>query len=86
MDTEGISIRELRLQKGKHEWQVPQGKILSVFVVEGSALVENEKLNAEDFFTAQDGDVLHLDAEEDTWLFIIESPVRPSYDTYAARG
>ena len=84
MDTEGIVIKELRLQKGKHDLPIPEGKILSSFLLKGSLHVENEKLKAEDFFTAQEGDVIHLNAEEDSWLFIIESPVKPSYATYAS--
>lgn len=84
MDAEGIAIKEVRLQKGKHELQIPSGKILSVFVIEGSIQVENEKLKAEDFFTVQDDDVIQLNAEENSWLFIIESPVQPSYATYAS--
>jgi redox-sensitive bicupin YhaK (pirin superfamily) len=84
MDAEGIAIKEVRLQQGKQELQIPSGKILSVFVIEGSVQVENEKLKAEDFFTVQDGDVIQLNAEENCWLFIIESPVKPSYATYAS--
>jgi len=84
MDAEGIAIKEVRLQKGTHELEILSGKILSAFLIEGSLQVENEKLKAEDFFTAQDGDVLHLNVEENSWLFIIESPVKPSYATYAS--
>jgi len=84
MDAEGIAIREVRLQKGKHELEIPSQKILSVFLIEGSVQVENEQLSAEDFFTVQDGDVIRLNAEEDSWLFIIESPAEPSYATYAS--
>jgi len=84
METEGVSIKDLRLIIGNHSLQIPERKIISAFLVEGKMRVENEELNKEDFFRAEESTQLQLQAKEDSRLFIIESPVEPSYPTFAS--
>lgn len=84
MDAEGVVIKEFKLQKGKHEILISPGKVMSAFLLEGNLQVDNEFLSAEDFFTIQEQDEIQIDAIENSWLFIIESPLKPSYKTYAS--
>ncbi len=58
--------------------------VMSAFLLEGNLKVENEFLSAEDFFTIQEHHEIQMDAIEISWLFIIESPLNPSYKTYAS--
>jgi hypothetical protein len=84
MMTEGIQIKELRLKKGNHQIQISDDKIISAFLISGSIKIDKEQLMAEDFFKIQDTSSTNIEAMEESWLFIIESPVTPSYRTYAS--
>src|SRR5262245_11607295 len=84
MVTEGIQIKELRLKKGNHKIDIPDASMISAFIVEGSMKIGNKILNGEDFFKVQETSFLNIEANEDSWLFIIESPITPSYRTYAS--
>lgn len=82
MNTEGIVVKELKLQPGKHNLEIPADKVWSVFVQEGSMNVGEEKLDAEDFFIVSETQSFSIDALTSLKLFIIESPLKPSYQTY----
>ena len=88
MKSEGVAIREYRLKKGIHQLPISNDEMISTFLVEGSIALNNdgikEKIEAGDFFKAQEATLLTLEALEDSWLFVIESPVQPSYSTYAS--
>jgi hypothetical protein len=53
-------------------------------LISGSIKIDKEQLMAEDFFKIQDTSSTNIEAMEESWLFIIESPVTPSYRTYAS--
>ncbi len=82
MDTEGVQIWSMMMQKGTHEITNSKSKILSVFIIDGRLSIEGQVLNAEDFFTITDGDKVLIEALSGCTIFIIETVMRPSYATY----
>ncbi|MBX7142732.1 MAG: pirin family protein [Chitinophagales bacterium] len=84
MMTEGVVIKQMKLMPGKHVIPVTADKVISVFVIAGNLVVEGEKLADGDFFKVQEAEFLRLSSIDSGWIFIIESPVTPSYQTYAS--
>lgn len=82
MDTENVTISEMTLMKGKHELSVPDDTILSCYVMDGAPTVDGQELERGMFFTVQDMESFKLQMNDEARLFIIESPVKPSYKTY----
>ena len=85
MKTEGITIKKMELPQGKHTLEIPDTKILSVFVLEGKIKIGSNQLSGEDFFTIHETSLLEMVVDDPASLFVIESPVVPSYTTYASQ-
>ena len=82
MDTEGVNIKKIILEKGKRQLTLTQTSIYYIFVISGTLNIGNLPLNKEDFIKIEDSDNMDLTCIEECTLFMIESPVRPSYRTY----
>ena len=82
MDTEGVNIKKIILEKGKHQLTLTPTSIYSIFVIAGTLNIGELPLNKEDFIKIEDSDNMDLTCIEECTLFMIESPVRPSYRTY----
>lgn len=84
METEGVAISQKKWATGIHRIPISHEKVASVFLVEGSIKVGDEELMAGDFFKLEETDYIDTEALTPAWIFIIESPVKPSYETYAS--
>jgi len=82
MDTEGVNIKKIILETGKHQLTLTPTSIYSIFIMEGALKIGMEHLNKEDFFKLEDSDAIELNCSEPSTLFMIESPAKPSYPTY----
>jgi redox-sensitive bicupin YhaK (pirin superfamily) len=82
MDTEGIVVKELMLEIGEHQLTLSPDKIYSLFLMEGTVSLDEVKLEKEDFAKINGVSSVSIQAETGSKLFIIESPLQPSYQTY----
>lgn len=82
MVTEGVTIKEVIVEKGAHHMPLLRDKVYSVFVIAGAASLDEIELNKEDFARIEQADSVTVVAKEQSKLFIIESPLKPSYTTY----
>lgn len=83
MDTEGVSIKEYTLNSGTHQLQLSKDSIYSAFIVGGAVTFETNSLNKGDYAIIKQQETLEISASEESKLFMIETPARPSYRTYA---
>lgn len=84
LDTEGICVRDLTdIRKGN--WSMPLSKesVYSVYVLEGGGQTDYGTLTKDDFLVVKNEDLLSINFGSDSRLFIIESPAKVSYRTYA---
>ena len=82
MDTEGVFIKELVAKEGHHSLVLDSNKIYSLFLISGSLLLNEGALETGDFAKVQDAGQLELNVNATAKIFLIESPVKPSYETY----
>jgi hypothetical protein len=80
-----VSIKEAAFASGEHEYSIGEGKILSAYLIDGDIALDGGAMNANDFVRAEGEKSLKFTAKEPGRLFIIETPEKPGYRTYAER-
>ena len=83
MESEGVEILEKWLPSGTHKLPLAAGKLYSVYLVKGAASINGEQLEANDFCLIQDQESMQYDVAENAQIFIISSPQKLSYRSYA---
>ena len=83
MDTEGISINEHKLKKGKHTIKISSESIHSLFLLEGSVKYKENILKEGAFLKIQNIDQISFKGMENSKIFEIISPEIPSYKTFS---
>ncbi len=85
METPGIRIMEISFKKGEHKIAFPADKIISAYLIEGNIKMSGKVMNKNDFAIVMNEEYLSFQTDSSGILFIIESPVKLSYKTYAER-
>jgi len=85
MTTEGVEIFELEAQVNSDVVLPVKNKTASVFVIAGKMIKEGKEAAQGDFVIITYQQQWHFRAEAGTRLFIINTPARPSYTTYAEK-
>lgn len=84
MDTEGIVIKEMSFPAKEHTLKLNQETVYSIFLLDGTIEIDvPDKIEEGDFVIIREQDEFKFNSLTDSKLFIIESPLRPSYQTYA---
>ncbi len=83
MDSPEVEIYQFELEEGNRSLPLDSNKTYSCYLVEGGAKLENTELEQDDFFIAQDSDKLTIESLGNSKLFIIASPSKLAYPTYA---
>ena len=83
MDTEGITIHLLDLEKGSHFFNSSKKKVHSIFVLDGEIELENKKNLKGTFLTISQTDSFRIISKKRSRIFEVISPLLPSYKTYA---
>lgn len=82
MISEGVEIFEINFNEGLTHINILPEKIYSGYLITGSILINGYVLNKDDFFIAQNEDVINIDSNEKGKLFIVVTPAKLSYKTY----
>lgn len=85
MDAPEIEIYSYDLEEGSHNLSINDNKVYSIYLVEGKVKLEDEELVTDDFLIAEDSNELLIESIGNSKLFIIASPSKLGYLTYAQR-
>ena len=83
LDTPDVEIYQLQLNSGEYNQVVGESKILSVYVLSGTATINGENSEKDDFLVIRDTTTLEVAKAEAAELFVIASPALLNYRTYA---
>lgn len=84
METDGIEILKISYQTGMHELDFSIDNIYSIYVMSGKLNVdESLSLKADDFLVVENESMTKFLIHEKTELFIVASPARLQYRTFA---
>ncbi len=83
MESLGVEIMEKFMDVGEFSLPLSSEKMHSVYLVNGSAEIDGETMNQDDFMIVKDQATLQLNIVEDAQFFIILSLEKLTYRTYA---
>ena len=83
MDSEGVEIKEIGFAAGKHSLALDNSKVHSLYLMEGQVVVEGRAMDTDDFAVAKEQPELVFESPQPGKWFIISTPIKTSYTTYA---
>lgn len=83
LDTKGIQIQRLEFDQANYRKAISPANVYSMYVLEGSFLINGEPVSSDDFIIMQEATELHVESKMPGKLFVVESPATPGYRTYA---
>ena len=83
METPGVEVQQIELESGTLTLPAQTGKIYSAYVLEGEVLFNGEAARLSDFVQITDAGAIEMSTVAGAKVFVIASPVTPSYRTYA---
>lgn len=86
LDTPGLDIRRLKLTNVTFVWEDRPKGILSIYIVQGSGVINGKSVDTDDYIIIEEGDNLKFDANVGGMdVFAITAPEDPGYSTYAKK-
>lgn len=82
MDTPGVEVFQIEMEKGSYSLPAEKGKIYSAYVIEGEASFNGETAKQSDFVLLSEQSKIGLASSAGAKIFIIASPENPGYRTY----
>lgn len=84
LDSEGIRVWDMtEIHTGIYSMPLDIQSIYSIYVLRGEGALGEKRISIDDFIRVRDEEVLKIDFESEARLFIIMSPAKLSYATYA---
>jgi quercetin 2,3-dioxygenase len=83
MDTPGIAVQRIELSTTRYTVPADMAYIYSAYIIKGTASINGQTVKANDFIIINDTPQIDIDAAGDSRIFMIQSPVKPGYRTYA---
>ena len=85
LETEGLRIKKLILAVGEQRLALGSGSVYSIYVMKGAVAFDGGEADKDAFVVIQDQDRVVLTTHQETQLFVVETPKRPSYVTFVDR-
>lgn len=83
-DAPGIAARRYRMGKGsRHSLDADLGSYYSLYLLDGDLTVEGERIRNDTFVRISDAEAINIEANGDSDLFVLESPVHVPYSRFA---
>lgn len=78
-DAPGIGVKCYKIPSGNHRSDLDQNSFHSLYLLNGEMNIDNKKLVKDSFLKVEGANQLNLDANVDSELFILQSPVNLDY-------
>ena len=82
-DTPGVAANRYRLPKGRHSIPASPDSIQSIYLMSGKIEIEGYEMLQDSFTKVTNLDKISLMVQEDSELFILESPLSVNYQRIA---
>jgi quercetin 2,3-dioxygenase len=80
-----IGMNLTKFQAGKHTIPLPEDMVLSAYLIDGYLEINDTMLSQYDFFKVEELSQIEITTLSDCKLFMLTSPLKPVYQTYAER-
>lgn len=78
-DAPGIAANRYKIQKGSHSFEFETDSFYSLYVLDGTVLIENNEITTDSFVRISGANSMNIEALENSDLFILQSPVKVDY-------
>ncbi len=86
-ETQGLGIKKLTfLSNVEQKLELDLSKVYSIYVIDGAVSFNGQQASKDDYIIIQTIESVTIAASKESQLFIVETPRRPSYITYAERS
>jgi len=85
MDSPGVEILKHTLKPGDRSIDLKSGQVYSFYLVKGEIEFKGDKLETDDYFILEEEQELKLRVIEESTIFVVSSPSKLEYRTYAQR-
>jgi len=85
MLTPGVEIYELKYESGSYSIPLKKGKVRLMYCIEGEGVVNDNKINLDDFIIQKNETNTILTSKENSRVFVIDVDETPDYMTYASQ-
>ncbi|MBT8195176.1 MAG: hypothetical protein HKO56_02645 [Bacteroidia bacterium] len=82
METEDVQIEKWKIKPGSHTVELTEQKTTSIYNLLNSCQINGSASNKHDFLIINDENELKIECNDELILFVISTPVKPSYQTY----
>ena len=83
--SQGLSVKKMSIEKGKHFLEFDIESIYSIYLLEGGLAFDEQEMYKDDFLICEDGDGLEIHVEYRVELFIIQTPKSVTYSRFMDR-
>ncbi|MEO1259439.1 MAG: pirin family protein [Bacteroidota bacterium] len=83
LDTPGVAIERYEFEKADLKKELSTDQIYSMYVIDGNFSINGENVKSDDFIIIKEASELNIKSEESGKLFLISSPAKINYTTYA---
>lgn len=83
LDSKNVSVQVIELLAGYHDIPCRRDSVLSGYILDGYAEINNILLGINDYFKFEGKNNMKLASLTNSKIFLIESPLKPEYQTYA---
>jgi len=83
MEAPDIKVMEISFGKGSHKLGLNKNKINSAYLIEGELKINDKQMKANDFALIKDEEEFSFESDREGKIFLIESPAKLQYKTYA---
>ncbi|RPI15738.1 MAG: hypothetical protein EHM58_13425 [Ignavibacteriae bacterium] len=85
MVTPGLTIKDITFSTQEQKLEFDDEKVYSIYVVEGEITLNEGNVKKNDFIQVKEEKELYLNSSSEAKIFMIESPAKVEYATYAER-
>jgi len=83
MYTKGVEITEHTFEPGRHQLDLNQDKLYSIYLMAGKVNVEDQEMETKDYVIIRDQENVAFESKDAFKLFVIATPQQLDYKTYA---
>lgn len=78
-DAPGIFASRYKMQKGKHFLDMQIDSFYSLYLLSGKIIIEGNTIETDTFVRISNASLLNVEVEEDSDLFVLQSPLKVDY-------
>lgn len=82
--TTDLKIQKIKMKNTVYKLKTGFDRILGLYILSGNIKIGKKEIRVSDFIQISDTDIIEVESEKSSSLFIIEGPIKPEYKIYGS--